>query len=79
MTEGAEVSLLGRHDGTAVLRAPEALVKGALECTGHVARLTWAQSETSRDLAELLADPVEREVLGMHRLAVAMPPVGHSV
>ena len=74
MTEGAEVSLLGRHDGTAVLRAPEALVKGALECTGHVARLTWAQSETSRDLAELLADPVEREVLGMHRLAVAMAP-----
>ena len=74
MTEGIALSLLGRHDGTAVLRAQEAIVKGVLECTGHVSSLMWAQSETSRGLAELLADPAEREVLAMHRLAVTMAP-----
>ena len=65
-----DASVLARHEGTAVLTTPQALVKGVLECSAHVSTLTLSRSETTRGLVSRLQQDMEQTLLQRHRLTL---------
>jgi Pyruvate/2-oxoacid:ferredoxin oxidoreductase gamma subunit len=68
----ADASAFARHEGTAVLTTGQALVKGVLECSAHVATLTISRSETTRGLVSRLQLEAEQALLQRHRLSLQL-------